>query len=112
MGLIEWIGAASRPRATVAPVAGGADLGVLGEPELLALVARGDHEALGEIYDRRIDLVWRVALHHAETRAAAEEAVYAVFLRLWREPLPGDATSLSARLFEDVAREARSKRAA
>lgn len=89
---------------------GAAGLDALGDSDLLALVSRGDHEALGVIYDRQIDAVWKVALHFSEGRAAAEQVVSAVFLRLWRRPRADDRTSLSARLLASVAREARSRR--
>lgn len=107
MAQTESLGAAIRPRVAVKADAG---LGALADSDLLALVSRGDHEALGVIYDRQIHAVWRVALHFSESREAAEQAVSAVFLRLWRRPRADDGTSLSARLLASVACEARARR--
>lgn len=106
MAQIESIGAASRPRAAVARRGVTRRLDALGDSDLLAFVSRRDHEALAVIYDRQIDSVWKVALYYSESRAAAEEAVFAVFLDLWRKPGADDGTSLSARLLAGVAREA------
>ncbi len=81
--------------------------GVLADPDLLALVSRGDVGALAEIYDRHIDCAWRVALHFSASGAAAEDAVATTFLHLWKNPAPGDERGLLARILSSVTREAR-----
>lgn len=77
------------------------------DSDLLALISRGDLDAFGVIYDRHIEAAWKIALHYSANTAAAEQAVSAVFLRLWRNPEVNDQTSLPARLLASVAREAR-----
>lgn len=102
------IGATRRPRTAIDALPADARLGALGDSDLLALLSRGDHEALGAIYDRHINALWKVALHYSATFAAAEDAVTAAFLRLFRRPISGDSSSLSASLRATVTRESRS----
>ena len=58
----------------------------LGDHDLLALIARGDPEALGVIYDRHIASVWTLALMWCRAVATAERVVQDAFLGLWRRP--------------------------
>lgn len=81
-------------------------LRALPDSDLLALIQRGDLEALEVTYDRHIEAVWSVALAFSESTAAAERAVFAAFARLWQEPAFGDRSSLAARLLASVWREA------
>lgn len=81
----------------------------LGEPtdsDLLLLIPRGDVEALGAIYDRHVGAAWKLALALSGSAAAAERAVLAAFMRLWREPAPDDRTGLSTRILADVWQQA------
>lgn len=85
-------------------------LQALSDADLIVLVSRGDLDAFAVLYDRHVGAVWRVALHYADDLAAAQEAVAAAFLRLWREPETTDQASLAARLRAGAAREARALR--
>lgn len=78
----------------------------LTDSDLLALMRSGDVDALGVIYDRHVQAVWKVALSLAESPKAAEQAVLAAFIRLWREPVPGERASLPTRLLSSVWLEA------
>ena len=71
---------ATRPR-TLRPVA---DLAHLSDEALVALVARGDDGALGELYDRYGRVAYGVALRVLRDAALAEDAVQEAFLTLWR----------------------------
>jgi RNA polymerase sigma-70 factor (ECF subfamily) len=51
---------------------------------LLARVAERDESALGELYDRHAPDLLGLVLRSLPDRAAAEEVVEGVFLRLWR----------------------------
>ncbi len=91
---------------------GSVALSRLPDRDLLYLLARGDLHALEAIYDRHIDAAWTMALNLSETAAAAEQAVAAAFLRVWRQPEPGGHASLTARLLSSVRREALGARTA
>ena len=79
----------------------------LADSDLLVLISRCDLRALEVIYDRHVEAAWRVALVYSDDVPAAERAVEAAFLRLWRQPEPGARTSLAARLLFSVTRQAR-----
>ena len=51
---------------------------------LMARVAANEQDAIAELYDRFISLVYRMAVQALPTRPEAEDAVQEVFLRLWR----------------------------
>lgn len=51
---------------------------------LMDRVARGEEDAVGELYDRFGSLVYKVARQLLPTRAEAEDAVQEVFVRLWQ----------------------------
>ncbi len=76
------------------------------DSDLLVLISRRDLRALEVIYDRHIEAAWRVALTYSDDVPAAERAVEAAFLRLWRRPEPGAPASLAARLLSSVQHEA------
>ena len=78
----------------------------LADSDLLVLISRRDLRALEVIYDRHIEAAWRVALTYSDDVPAAERAVEAAFLRLWRRPEPRARASLAARLVSSVQREA------
>ena len=84
-------------------------LGQLADSDLLHQISRRDLRALEVIYDRHIELVWRVALTFSDDVPVAERAVEAAFLRLWRNPEPGARASLAARLLSSVKGEARAR---
>ncbi len=81
----------------------------LADSDLLVLISRCDLRALEVIYDRHIEAAWGVALTYSGDVPAAERAVEAAFLRLWRQPEPGARASVAARLLSSVTREARAR---
>jgi RNA polymerase sigma-70 factor (ECF subfamily) len=56
------------------------------DEHLLALVADGDSDALGALYDRYSRLAYSQALRVCGVGGPAEDAVREVFLALWRDP--------------------------
>ncbi len=56
----------------------------LRDDELLMLVAQGDEQALGTLYDRYGRLVYSIALRCATDRLSAEEVTQDVFQRVWQ----------------------------
>ncbi len=61
-----------------------ADFSALHDPELVALIAAGDEEALGAAYDRHADAVYGSVLRFLRDREAAEEIVQDVYVAAWR----------------------------
>lgn len=66
---------------------------------LLAAIAQGEPNALGELYDRYIRLAMAVALRVLGDHAAAEDAVQAAFLSTWRYAADFDQQRGSARVW-------------
>ncbi len=54
--------------------------------QLMAQVASGNQEALVELHQRYVNLVYSLALRIAGEPMAAEEITQDVFLKLWRQP--------------------------
>ena len=52
---------------------------------LLDLLASGDHEALGELYDRHGSSVYALAVRIVSDRGDAEDIVQEVFSQAWRQ---------------------------
>jgi RNA polymerase sigma factor (sigma-70 family) len=63
---------------------GGRDFGHLSDEALIALVGRGDEQALGALYDRFGRVSYGLALRVVRDRALAEDAVQDAFLAVWR----------------------------
>ncbi len=78
----------------------------LADSDLLRLISRRAPEALEVVYDRHIEAAWTVALAYSDGVPAAERAVEAAFLQLWRQAEPGAHASLAAQLLSSVKREA------
>ena len=53
------------------------------DDELLRLIAQGDEQALGALYDRYGRLVFNIALRVTDDRLCAEEVTQDVFHRVW-----------------------------
>lgn len=53
---------------------------------LLALVQRGDEQAMGSLFDRYSKVVYSVALRVLRDPAAAEDVLQEVFMQIWRSP--------------------------
>jgi RNA polymerase sigma-70 factor, ECF subfamily len=54
------------------------------DDQVLAAAARGEHAALGELYDRFGGAVFALALRIIADREVAEEVTQEIFLRIWR----------------------------
>jgi RNA polymerase sigma-70 factor, ECF subfamily len=56
------------------------------DPSLLALVRRGDEQAMATLFDRYSKIVYSVALRVLRDPAAAEDVLQEIFMQLWRNP--------------------------
>jgi RNA polymerase sigma-70 factor (ECF subfamily) len=63
---------------------GGRDFDHLSDEALIALVGRGDEEALGALYDRFGRASYSLAVRILRDRTLAEDAVQEAFLAVWR----------------------------
>ena len=57
----------------------------LADQAALTRMARGDHDALAELYDRRARLIFSLALRILRERADAEDVVQEVFAQVWAQ---------------------------
>jgi RNA polymerase sigma-70 factor, ECF subfamily len=55
------------------------------DPQLVAILHAGDLDALGVLYDRYGEIVYRSALRMLADETAAQELTQAVFITLWRQ---------------------------
>src|SRR6202000_1473372 len=53
---------------------------------LLALVVRGDEQAMASLFDRYSKVVYSVALRVLRDPASAEDVLQEVFMQIWRNP--------------------------
>jgi RNA polymerase sigma-70 factor (ECF subfamily) len=56
------------------------------DSSLLALVQKGDDQAMASLYERYSKLVYSVALRVLRDPAAAEDVLQEVFMQIWRNP--------------------------
>jgi len=59
---------------------------------LLALVQRGDENAMASLFDRYSKIVYSVALRVLRDPASAEDVLQEVFMQIWRNPNGFNAT--------------------
>ena len=64
----------------------GYDQGGLDDEALVDLLARGEPDALGELYQRHGTACYRLARHVTANAALAEDAVQEAFTGMWRNP--------------------------
>jgi RNA polymerase sigma-70 factor (ECF subfamily) len=74
----------TNPQPSTDSAAGATGRAALRDDELLALVARREEAALGQIYDRYGALVYTIALRVTGDRQTAEEVVQDVFQSVWQ----------------------------
>jgi RNA polymerase sigma-70 factor (ECF subfamily) len=56
------------------------------DPSLLALVRKGDEQAMASLFDRYSKVVYSVALRVLRDPAAAEDVLQEIFMQVWRNP--------------------------
>ena len=56
------------------------------DPSLLALVRKGDEQAMASLFDRYSKVVYSVALRVLRDPAAAEDVLQEIFMQVWRSP--------------------------
>jgi RNA polymerase sigma-70 factor (ECF subfamily) len=56
------------------------------DSSLLALVQKGDEQAMASLFDRYSKLVYSVALRVLRDPAAAEDVLQEIFMQIWRNP--------------------------
>src|SRR5213594_3158701 len=61
------------------------------DPDLLARVGRGDHQAFGELYHRTNSLLFTLALRILSDRDEAADLLQEVYLEVWRKVIRYDA---------------------
>jgi RNA polymerase sigma-70 factor (ECF subfamily) len=69
-----------------AQAATGSDRGALDDDALVELLARGEPDALGELYQRHGTACYRLARQVTASAALAEDAVQEAFTGMWRNP--------------------------
>ncbi|MEU4191532.1 sigma-70 family RNA polymerase sigma factor [Kribbella sp. NPDC026611] len=72
------------------------------DPQVWERLRQGDHQALGELFDRHADAVYAFAFRRTASWTAAEEVVQATFVTVWRKfqrRPPGPLASPSARAY-------------
>ena len=62
------------------------------DARLVSAIRSGNEQAMGELYDLYSGLVYSVALRVLGDRAAAEDVLQEVFMRLWRNPQVFDSS--------------------
>jgi RNA polymerase sigma-70 factor (ECF subfamily) len=74
-----------------------ADLEVLADEDLMALVSHGETRAFEVIFDRHASAAFSLAYRMCGTRATAKDAVREAFLSMWRSDARYDRTRSSVR---------------
>jgi RNA polymerase sigma-70 factor (ECF subfamily) len=73
-----------------------------GDDVLVARLAAGDEEAIGDVYDRYAAFVFGLALKVSRNQSLAEDVVQEVFAALWRSPHRFDSSRGSLRSYLGV----------
>ena len=89
--------------------------GLVSDDALLAMVARGDSDALESLYDRHAPTVYAISLKVTGDPAAAEDVLQETFWRVWRsagtfQPQRGPFTSWLFRIARNLAIDAYRRR--
>ena len=79
---------------------------VISDDQLVALIEAGDSQGLGGLYDRHGSACLAAAVDVLAAPAGAEDLVFEVFLKMWRDP-PATGESMRQFLLTGIVTQAR-----